>query len=190
LLFWLLSAVFVCSGQTPERKATLRALISAAYHVAPYRIVNGPAWIDSDEWRVGGEALERRFQLVVQRQSRSTSVYDLIRADGGLKLTPSTCPANCGRFVISRGRIQGLGVHLQPFADLISDMLGRPVIDRTGFTGPVDLQLDFLPDDAVDATGPDASLVYLLEDKLGLRLKASYADIEMLVIEHVEKPAK
>jgi uncharacterized protein (TIGR03435 family) len=188
LLFCLFSAVFVCSGQTPEPKATLRALISAAYHVPPYRIVGGPSWIDTDKWDARSEPLEPRFRLVVHRELRSTAAYDLIPADSGLKLTPSVCRARCGRFEVTRGRIEGFGVHLQPFADLVADILRRPIIDRTGFTGTIDIQLDFLPDDAVDATGPDASLIYVLEDKLRLKLRPSAADIEMLVIDRVEKP--
>jgi uncharacterized protein (TIGR03435 family) len=82
----------------------------------------------------------------------------------------------------------------------LSTLLDRPVLDKTGFPGEFDLDLSFTPDDlirlplygasdepmATDANRPN--LFSALEEQMGLKLVAAKGPIEVLVIDHAERP--
>jgi uncharacterized protein (TIGR03435 family) len=186
----------LADGSWKIDNAPLKMLVGIAYNVKPYEIAGGPAWIDSDKWDVHAtqpqmqNLLRERFGLAVHRETREVPVYNLTVAQGSLKLKPSACRAGCGGIEVRRGRIEASGTPMQPFADALSEVLGRPVIDKTGLGGTFDIRLEFLPDDAVDATGPDASIFNVLEEQLGLKLEPSQAPAEMLIIDRAEKPSK
>jgi len=74
---------------------------------------------------------------------------------------------------------------------LLAERLGevqleRPVLDRTGIKGEFDFKLDYATDDNPE-TGP--SIFTAIQEQLGLRLQAAKGPVEMLIIEHVEKPS-
>jgi uncharacterized protein (TIGR03435 family) len=76
-------------------------------------------------------------------------------------------------------------------ADELSRRLDRPVIDKTAMSGAFDLKLEFSlvqvqTNAAPDATAPD--IITAIEEQLGLRLEATKAAIEVLLIDHAEKP--
>jgi uncharacterized protein (TIGR03435 family) len=85
------------------------------------------------------------------------------------------------------------------FVRVLSRMLGRPVTDRTGFSGVFDVNLDFLPDDTtagLPAPPPGAipaetasPSIFSAVQQLGLRLESTKGPVEMLVIDHVERPS-
>ena len=89
------------------------------------------------------------------------------------------------------------GVAVPPFAFYLSQILNRTVIDKAGLSGMFDLQLEFAPDDttpgipgpsdASDPLGP--SIFAALQEQLGLKLEARKGPVELLVIDHVEKPS-
>jgi uncharacterized protein (TIGR03435 family) len=89
-------------------------------------------------------------------------------------------------------------------ADLASVMQGavldRPVVDQTGITGRYDFTLTWTPDESQfrglgvrvppppeNATAP--SLFTAMQEQLGLRLDATRAPAEVLIIDRVEKPS-
>ena len=63
--------------------------------------------------------------------------------------------------------------------------MGRKVLDQTNLGG-YDFMLEFAPPDDVDSSLP--SLVTALQEQLGLRLEASKGPVEVLVVDHPEKP--
>ena len=80
---------------------------------------------------------------------------------------------------------------MQRFADSLASITGRPVLDRTGLTGSFDFAMEYASDsDAPGATpfsGP--SVFTAFQEQLGLKLDATKAPIEVLVIDSVEKPS-
>ena len=75
--------------------------------------------------------------------------------------------------------------------------LDRPVIDRTGLVGGFDLQLRWAEAPvneqvAGGGAGEPAglSIFTAVKEQLGLRLEPAKAPVEMLVIDHVEKPSE
>jgi uncharacterized protein (TIGR03435 family) len=67
----------------------------------------------------------------------------------------------------------------------------RPVLDKTGLTGTYDYTLKWTPErDGVPP--PDSNGVTLpiaVQEQLGLKLESQKAPIEILVIDHAEKPS-
>jgi bla regulator protein blaR1 len=72
----------------------------------------------------------------------------------------------------------------------------RPVVDQTGLAGTYDFSLSWLPDrsasasgaaEALDAQGP--TFEEALKDQLGLKLKPTRAEVQILVVDHVEQPS-
>ena len=82
-------------------------------------------------------------------------------------------------------------VSMDWFASVLAGVLGRPVLDRTGFTGSFEVHLEFAPvapGDDTDNTKP--SIFTALEEQLGLRLEPQKGSEEVLVIDHVERPSE
>jgi bla regulator protein BlaR1 len=75
--------------------------------------------------------------------------------------------------------------------------LDRPVVDRTGLAGKYDFRIEWTSDASVPGTStseaqPDSQGVGFLEaikEQLGLRLEPIKAPINVLVIDHVERPS-
>jgi uncharacterized protein (TIGR03435 family) len=77
--------------------------------------------------------------------------------------------------------------------DLISGDLDRIVIDRTGFTAPFNLLLDFAPPNRQESRLPPYSgptIFEALEEQLGLALQSTTTSVDVFVIDHVERPSE
>ena len=83
---------------------------------------------------------------------------------------------------------------MQLLARIISADAGdRPIVNHTGFTGYFDIaDLTWAPlGDASAENAPDApSLTVALEKTLGIKLVPAKAPIEVLVIDHIDKPSE
>lgn len=100
--------------------------------------------------------------------------------------------------------LDGKGVTMTELAASLSRAytaaLGRNVIDGTGLTGQYDIHLEWsmdLPtaasDDAGKSTSPglqSPSIFTALEEQLGLRLESAKGPVEVVVIDHIEKPSE
>ena len=125
----------------------------------------------------------------------------------------STLP-RCGRMGIAgaaSGMIaRGGDMSMPELVRSLASMLGRPVLDRTGVTTHFDVHLEFTVDDSVAgltsawgsvqghretmaaaaASGPGASpnILTAVQDQLGLKLDSTKGPVEVMVIDHVERP--
>jgi uncharacterized protein (TIGR03435 family) len=159
--------------------------------------------------------LEDRFGLKIHSEIRELPVYALTVARGGAKLTPSkpgSCvaidlksvlksppgPNYCGRFEMKRGTVwiaDAKGMTVTEFASRVfRDTLDRPVIDRTSIAGMFDIDLEFSGFAISTGLGGDAdnaapSVFTAVQEQLGLKLSPDKGPIEVLVIDHVEKPS-
>ena len=85
------------------------------------------------------------------------------------------------------------------FASQLSYALGRPVIDKTGLAGRFDFTLTWTPDQfqfasmqGIPAPKTDDALPELftaIQQQLGLKLDATKASVEVIVIDKAEKPS-
>ena len=67
-------------------------------------------------------------------------------------------------------------------------MAGRPVLNRTGLTGRYDIELDWSEDDDEGADVP--TLFTAIREQLGLRLEATRAAVQVVVVDHIELPSE
>jgi uncharacterized protein (TIGR03435 family) len=51
-------------------------------------------------------------------------------------------------FPAGRSRLEGFGVPMSKLVEVLADRIGRAVVDKTGFSGTFNFELDFSPDDA------------------------------------------
>ena len=100
------------------------------------------------------------------------------------------------------------------FIRVLSSMLGRPVLDRTGIAKTFDVRLEFAVDDTVagfmndwgtvqghresmtamavsGAGDPHAppNILAAVQEQLGLRLDSTKGPVEVMVIDHIERPS-
>ncbi len=87
---------------------------------------------------------------------------------------------------------------IKELASTLSNLLDRPVVNRTGIEGEFDITMEYDLDTA-DAPGaqisPGTSAMFgssffaALQDQLGLRLESTKAVLDVLVIDHADKPS-
>jgi uncharacterized protein (TIGR03435 family) len=149
--------------------------------------------------------LADRFKLVLHRETRELPVYELLPAKSGPKFKERACvgqpgPANpCGGFTVSlRGALMGRVVPTRELAEALATLLNRTVLDKTALAGNYDFDLHWTPDGSTirgpgdpDAPPPDPngpSIFTAVREQIGLELKSAKGPVEMLVIDHAEKP--
>ena len=97
-------------------------------------------------------------------------------------------------------RMRGGKVPMAEFVRVLSRVLGRTVTDQTGFSGVFDINLSFLPDDTTAGLPPPppgaipadtaSPSIFNAVQQLGLRLESTKGSVEILVIDHAEKPSE
>ena len=149
--------------------------------------------------------LAERYKLGLHHGSKVLPIYVLSIAKREPILTRSDSDPN-GPPVRSLNFLGGLvlrNVTIGDFAnDLQADILDRPVVDQTGIAGKYDLTLKWTPDDSqfpnygtvlrppVDADTAPPDLFTAIQEQLGLKLESTKASVDVLVIDHVEKPSE
>jgi uncharacterized protein (TIGR03435 family) len=107
-------------------------------------------------------------------------------------------PVFCG-MQMGPGRIGFGGFPLLTFAEGLSGQVGRVVVDQTGLAGNWDFELMFAaerpaglpPGEELPAADPTAPSIFTaIQEQLGLRLQAAKGPVDVLVIDHVERPSE
>jgi uncharacterized protein (TIGR03435 family) len=147
--------------------------------------------------------LADRFQLKFHREKRELSVFAITVGKGGPTLTASTNVSNGvpGLGFRGLGNLVVRNATIEDFANLMqTSVLDRPVVDQTNLKGRFDFTLDWAPDEtqfgAMGVKVPPsaenetrASLFTAIQSQLGLKIDAVKAPVDVLVIDHVEKPS-
>jgi uncharacterized protein (TIGR03435 family) len=156
--------------------------------------------------------LEERFRLKVHRETRQLPVFMLTIAKGGLKVQPADCvtrgpyhlpepgqpsPRFCGTYSLLRSgvgwKLTGNGITMK---DLVGALAFREIptlTEQTGYTQPFNAILEWTPDSvAMPMLPADAapSLSTALQEQLGIKLESAKGPVEVLVIDHVERPSE
>jgi len=149
--------------------------------------------------------LTERFKFTVHKDKRDLSAYVLTVAKSGLKIKESEQAIGPGFGF--RPKAGGLTIPVRAatmtdfgnFLQMI--VLDRPVVNRTELTKRYDFMLTFTPDDSqfnghpppmpakTDATETAPSLFEAMQNDLGLKLEAQKTDVDVIVVDHVEKPS-
>jgi uncharacterized protein (TIGR03435 family) len=89
------------------------------------------------------------------------------------------------------GVITSAGFPLSQLLNPLSQLVQRPLVDRTGLQGGFDYELKFehLPGGATpSADANQASIFTALQEQLGLKLEPVRAPVQVLVVDHVQRP--
>jgi bla regulator protein BlaR1 len=143
--------------------------------------------------------LSDRFKLKFHREIRELPVYALVIPGNGSKIQlakPGDTYPNglkcaggpCGAGVIlspESGKLVGQGVTIATLAkDLADYSVHRAVLDKTGLTDKYDFTLQWTPEESQPA------IFAAIEEQLGLKLELQRAAMDVLVIDHAEKPSE
>jgi uncharacterized protein (TIGR03435 family) len=207
--------VYRPGGRLTTANATLRRLIGAAYDLRNHQISGGPNWLNSATFDIEAKAgsdvpipqmrlrlqslLAERFKLAVHHETREEQVYRLLVDKGGSKLKEATVIPKGQGIRGGKGQIMGIAADMKILGYMLSQKLGRSVIDETGLTGVYDFTLTWPPPLGVrgGTEGPEAlpqpdtaepSIFTALQEDLGLKLQSAKGPVDILVIDHVEKP--
>lgn len=151
--------------------------------------------------------LADRFKLTFHSEKREMSAFVLSVAKTGQKMTVND----------SKGPLPGFGMRPTPaglnmpvgnasmkdFVGVLQAMvLDRPVVDQTGLDGKYDFTLKFTPDDsqfnghppalptkAEASVEPLPSLFDAVQQQLGLKLEAQKTAVDVIAVDHLEKPS-
>ena len=152
--------------------------------------------------------LAERFKLAAHREKKEVAAFALVVSKNGAKLkalpqTKDDCAASttlgpCHGFMGGRGRgLHGQSVSTKDLAVNLTNWAGAIVVDKTELPGLFDIQTTpWVPDNpgpnfAAEAGTDPANLPTLftmLQEQLGLRLVAQKETVEVLVIDHIERP--
>ena len=134
----------------------------------------------------------------------------------GPTVSPSLNDTPCGTMSISMSPA-GMNAHggdmpMSVLISQLSSMLGRPVLDKTGITTNFDVHLEFAVDESLagmmkewgtvqghreammaksDSSDPHTApnILAAIQAQLGLKLESTRGPVEVMVIDHIEKPA-
>jgi uncharacterized protein (TIGR03435 family) len=191
------------------------SIMMLAYGVAAKQIAGDPEWVRTELYDIDGVAdvpgepdirqmmgmyqkiLADRFRLTFHREQREMNVYALTVAKSGSKLTkslgdPNGLPDETGEGDRTGLNMRYTNVSMEDFAANMQTMQGdgKPVVDQTGLTGRFDFTLKWTREQT-PSTDPNAApgLFTALQEQLGLKLEPVKAPVDVIVIDHVERPS-
>lgn len=159
----------------------------------------------NEQWKAMlQKLLAERFALRFHHATQELSVYLLIQKDASKLSKSKADAAGLPDLTFRRGegviRLPARNASMDDFAHVMQrNVVDRPIVDRTGLLGRFDFILTFTPSEyqlamtgggapsAVDNAPPE--LFTALEQQLGLKLQPAKVPVDVLVIDHAEKPS-
>jgi uncharacterized protein (TIGR03435 family) len=156
-----------------------------------------------------------RFKLKVHRETHELPAYTLVIAENGPKFQEAK-PGDtyefggAGTMVIGGGTpmpvMKYQGLPIAELAGLLEEELGFPVLDKTGLTGTYNFSLTLplpssdelqspsrsSPDGKLAPPQPNSqgrALIAAIQQQLGLKVESGKGPVEVVVIDHVERPS-
>lgn len=157
--------------------------------------------------------LATRFGLQVHRENKEMPIYELIVVKGGSRIKEAVPreeaafdpawlngtkkdgegfpvpPPGVTMYVSTgdRATLQGAGETMEQLTSTLAGQLSAPVKDATGLTGKYDFTLRFIPGSLRPDQDPGLNLESALPQQLGLTLRKTRGQVDVLVVDHVEK---
>ncbi len=190
-------------------------LIANAYGLGMHQVIGLPEWGGTDRYLLEAtmdrEKLEAfktlpmdeqlrqqrlmmqavladRYQLKAHLETREMPVYELVVAHGGPKLREKILEFRSGAsfFMPRNWTINGT---MNDLASKLAGPTGGVVIDKTGLGAKTfNYDLKWTSDSQSGLAGGAPSISTALEEQLGLKLVPGTDQVEVLVIDHIEKP--
>jgi uncharacterized protein (TIGR03435 family) len=187
---------------------TLKRAISGAYGIGLDRVLGGPAWAESDRFQITGKAdrpadegtldkmlqalIAERFGLKFHRENRPGEALVMEVAKNGPKFQQAgDAPTSINN---GHGVLEAPSITMRIFTEILSRDLNLPVVDRTGLKGAFKFTVRWNADRPRIAAPDDPAgdlkweISSAIAQQLGLTLKSHRMPVEILVIDHAEKP--
>jgi uncharacterized protein (TIGR03435 family) len=191
----------------------LRDLITYAYDIKDYELLGEPRWADVDRYNISAKAgdgvsltrdtarpmmrtlLADRFDLKVHTETKEMPVYELVVAKDGPKFKESAPGTQKLLTLQSHGKRAMMTVTSGDMAQLAGqfsriNFMDRPVLDKTGLAGRYDYKLEWGDDTAANADATVVSVFSAFREQLGLILQPARAPVQVLVVDHAERPSE
>jgi uncharacterized protein (TIGR03435 family) len=148
--------------------------------------------------------LAERFQFRFHQGTKELPAYDLIVASNPPKLKPSAPDAESKAVSTNRSEAVYTNVPISELVLQIGPQFDRPLFDKTGLQGGYDFALEYTPsrpgmvnlppEEAAEIANlypadEAPTLLVALRQQLGLKVVATKEQVEILVIDHVERPS-
>jgi uncharacterized protein (TIGR03435 family) len=207
----------------------VRTLLQIAYgYDAPF--VNAPDWVNNTFYDIHARSdeaadarlaklpvnevrlekrhairalLADRMNLKSHMETRSSAIFHLVVAKGGVKMAPIAPPPSADgekprvppvdtQAHPSRHGLEfvGTNANMQAITSMLSSMMEAPVLDKTGLTGFYNYTLQIGRD--WSAHDPDSfpDIVTAVPEQLGLKLESVHEPVPNLVFDNITKPTE
>lgn len=202
-------------GSLTMQQQTLRECILWAYNLPSANPISGPAWLDSEQYDIAAKAEESatqnqfrlmlralladRFNLKIRHTTEQRPFYSLVVAKGGPRLHEVQREPVRGFHVDQNGSVLSyrMMTNIARLVELLPAFLDRPLLDKTGLTGVYDFTLKVEMDHPIqfpevgrpfEGFGLTPGIFGAVE-ALGLKLLSEKGPVEVLLIDHVERPS-
>jgi uncharacterized protein (TIGR03435 family) len=143
------------------------------------------------------QILADRFKLIAHHETRELPIYQLVIGKNGSKLKESApddpasaAPRRKGiMFGPGRGEVTATDASLSMVIAPLSRQLGRIIVDKTGLTGRYDFTLEWTPDGVAPTDQSSPDIFTAIQEQLGLKLESTKGPVDVVVIDHIEKPS-
>ena len=194
-------------GRVTVTNLRMRDVIRVAYGSNDLEVIGGPSWLDTDRWDIIAAAapglpdaswqpmvkalLAERCRLQAHTEQREQQIFRLVFADRdqhlGPKIHPTVCQpdaADCSRTTSRGGPVSGgiiaVASTMSHLAETLSRNAERRVFDATRLDDArYDFELEW---------SQDVSIFTALQEQLGLKLEAARGLVDVLVVDHAERP--
>jgi uncharacterized protein (TIGR03435 family) len=172
---------------------TLKVALATAYDVPAVRVI-GPPWLDDTRYSINAavppeasdsfrsllqQELNNRLRLETHFEVRPFDVFVLTATDASrLERAYRKMPS----IWILDWDAELQNASMERLAGALQSVLRRPVIDETGITGTFDLEFEWREDRV-------ASVTAAIHDRYGLRLSPAKRDLEVLIVDRVQRDA-
>ena len=210
--------ILAAHGTLTVHQKSLHELIAWAYGIEPYNAaIEGPGWIDSDEYEISAKApagttnqqlrlmlrtlLADRFHLSIHRKTEARPSYSLTVARSGSRLDAVQQEPVRPIRIDKDGNFLSFGFTstIARLVEFLPAVVDVPVGDATGLTGvyAFTLKVEVDPETQMPQAGVPFDGFHVSQaganaglERLGLQLVGGRGPVEILAIDHVERPTK
>jgi len=194
------------NGRLAVQNNSIKQIIMSAYSLQEYTY-SGPAWLEGERYNIDAKADEKvprevlqqmvqallveRFKLKFHREQKLVPGYAMVVAKSGLKVKP--VEGEGSSMSSNDTKLTAKHVDMPRIAVFASRVLGQPVIDETGVKDGFDFVLEFDRRQRTesDPNAPALPTIFTaLSEQLGLKLEPKKVPLDVLVVDHAEKPTE
>ena len=171
-------------GQTPQLELMLQAMLAERFDLKFHRETKQLPVYALTVMKKGSKLKQASGEMIQLKDGTSVRNQSLL-------WTPAPLPdgTRSDHLIRMFARDQSM----QALVDSLSRLMDRPVLDRTGLKGNFDITMDYeMESDAGDRPGADITgpaMFTAFQEELGLKFEAIRAPVDVLVIDHADKPS-